>query len=284
MSLVKKKQSPFLSRRAKSIGVHKCSGAGTGTVFGMFMWETGIIILLSLFLMVFLMFNFREFVEDTTAAKLESLFAVERIWVPFGVTAVLFLIGGVLPGRIFSKIPVTQVFRRYTEGKKGWKRPLLFIQFAGVAFICGLMWVVMLQYHYVINKDPGYNPERVVIGVNNAPDAKARLAARHFYEGLPYVEALTSATSYPSNGYSGQMIPDEKGTSLFSSRYDFTQENYVAFMGNFSTDTVPQPGPQQHPPAGSLQIKAASNLRLSVPRRSSQGFSVGLPNRKLPTW
>ena len=100
-----------LSRRAKSIGVHKCSGAGTGTVFGMFMWETGIIILLSLFLMVFLMFNFREFVEDTTAAKLESLFAVERIWVPFGVTAVLFLIGGVLPGRIFSKIPVTQVFR-----------------------------------------------------------------------------------------------------------------------------------------------------------------------------
>ena len=77
-----------LSRRAKSIGVHKCSGAGTGTVFGMFMWETGIIILLSLFLMVFLMFNFREFVEDTTAAKLESLFAVERIWVPFGVTAV----------------------------------------------------------------------------------------------------------------------------------------------------------------------------------------------------
>ena len=49
------------------------------------------------------MFNFREFVEDTTAAKLESLFAVERIWVPFGVTAVLFLIGGVLPGRIFFK-------------------------------------------------------------------------------------------------------------------------------------------------------------------------------------
>ena len=60
----------------------------------MFMWETGIIILLSLFLMVFLMFTFREFVEDTTAAKLESLFVVERIWVPLGVTAVLFLIGG----------------------------------------------------------------------------------------------------------------------------------------------------------------------------------------------
>lgn len=220
-----------LSRRAKSIGVHKCSGAGAGTVFSMFLWETAIVILLALLLMAFLLFNFREFVEDTASAKLETLFAMDRIWVPTGVTLLLFLIGGVLPGQIFSRIPVTQVFRRYTEGKKGWKTPLLFIQFAGVAFIGGLMCVVMLQYHYVINKDTGYNPERVAIGVNNAYTAESRSAVRHFYEGLPYVEALASSESYPSNGYSGEMIPDEAGVDLFSGRYDYTTENYVSFMG-----------------------------------------------------
>lgn len=220
-----------LSRRAKSIGVHKCSGAGAGTVFSMFLWETAIVILLALLLMVFLLFNFREFVEDTASAKLEVLFAMDRIWVPMGVTLMLFLLGGVLPGHIFSRIPVTQVFRRYTEGKKGWKTPLLFIQFAGVAFIGGLMCVVMLQYHYVINKDTGYNPERIAIGANNAYTAESRSAARHFYEGLPYVEAVASSESYPSNGYSGQMIPDEAGVGLFSSKYDYTTENYVSFMG-----------------------------------------------------
>lgn len=220
-----------LSRRAKSIGVHKCSGAGAGTVFGMFLWETAVVVLLALLLMVFLLFNFREFVEDTASAKLEALFAMDRIWVPLGVTLLLFLLGGVLPGHIFSRIPVTQVFRRYTEGKKGWKTPLLFIQFAGVAFIGGLMCVVMLQYHYVINKDTGYNPERVAIGVNNAPTAEAKSVARHFYEGLPYVEAVASSESYPSNGYSGEMIPDEAGVDLFSGRYDYTTENYVSFMG-----------------------------------------------------
>lgn len=220
-----------LSRRAKSIGVHKCSGAGGGKIFVMFLCETAVIILLSLVLMAFLMFNFREFVEDTTAAKLESLFAWERIWVPLGVTALLFLIGGVMPGHIFSRIPVTQVFRRYTEGKKGWKRPLLFIQFAGVAFICGLMCVVMIQYHYVINKDSGYNPQRVALCPNYISTKEAKLAARHFYEGLPYVESLTFSTSYPSGGYSGEMIPDEKGNSLFSTRYDYAPENYVSFMG-----------------------------------------------------
>lgn len=220
-----------LSRRAKSIGVHKCSGAGASTVFSMFLWETAIVVLLALLLMAFLLFNFREFVEDTASAKLETLFAMDRIWVPLGVTLLLFLLGGVLPGHIFSRIPVTQVFRRYTEGKKGWKTPLLFIQFAGVAFIGGLMCVVMLQYHYVINKDTGYNPERVAIGVNNAPTAEARSVARHFYEGLPYVEAVASSESYPSNGYSGQMIPDEAGVDLFSSKYDYATENYVSFMG-----------------------------------------------------
>lgn len=220
-----------LSRRAKSIGVHKCSGAGAGTVFGMFMWETAVVVLLALLLMIFLLFNFREFVEDTASAKLEALFAMDRIWVPLGVTLLLFLLGGVLPGHIFSRIPVTQVFRRYTEGKKGWKTPLLFIQFAGVAFIGGLMCVVMLQYHYVINKDTGYNSERVAIGVNNAPTAEAKSVARHFYEGLPYVEAVASSESYPSNGYSGEMIPDEAGVDLFSGRYDYTTENYVSFMG-----------------------------------------------------
>ena len=27
-----------MNRRAKAIGVHKCSGANTGTIFGMFLW------------------------------------------------------------------------------------------------------------------------------------------------------------------------------------------------------------------------------------------------------
>ena len=52
------------------------------------------------------MFNFREFVEDTTAAKLESLFAVERIWVPFWSDCCLIPHWWCAAGTNFSKIPV----------------------------------------------------------------------------------------------------------------------------------------------------------------------------------
>lgn len=220
-----------LSYRAKAVGVHKCNGASGGKIFGMFLLETGIIILAALLLMALLLLNFREFVEDTVVVKLSTLFALERIWVPLSVVLVLFIVGGVLPGRLFSHIPVSQVFRRYTEGKKGWKRPLLFVQFAGVAFICGLMCVVVAQYRFVMNKDMGYNPARLVVGTAYW-EAEARDAAYQFFRNLPYVEAVSSANGTPIWGYNGSMIQDAAGQALFSARSSYyMREDYPALMG-----------------------------------------------------
>ena len=50
--------------------------------------------------------------------SLAGLFSWENIWAPLSVIVILFMIGGMLPGQLFARIPVTQVFRRYTEGKK----------------------------------------------------------------------------------------------------------------------------------------------------------------------
>ena len=221
-----------LTYRAKAVGVHKCNGASGGKIFGMFLLETGIIIVAALLLMALVLLNFREFFEDTAAAKLSLLLAPERIWVPLTVIGVLFIVGGVLPGRLFARIPVSQVFRRYTEGRKGWKRPLLFIQFAGVAFISGLMCVVMAQYQYVLNKDMVYNPQRLALANAYWNKEKECDAAFQFFKGLPYVEAVTSANNTPISGYSGSMIRDESGNALFSTRACYyMREDYPAMMG-----------------------------------------------------
>ena len=220
-----------LSRRAKAIGVHKCSGAEAGTVFGMFVWETIFLFAAALLLSAALLYAFRDFVEDTIAAKLDSIFTTDLLWVPVTVLAVLFLISTVLPGRLFARIPVSLVFRRYTEGKQGWKRPLLFIQFAGVTFVLGLLCTVWLQYQYVMNKDTGYNPERIVMNYHEVRNWDEAEKIRTFYTPLPYVEEITSSLYYPCGGYSGEMIPDEAGNNLFSTRYDYGCENYTKVMG-----------------------------------------------------
>lgn len=220
-----------LSRRAKMVGVHKCSGASGEGIFGMFMLETLMVVVLALGVMFLLLWGFRDFVEDTAATKLSNLFEGSRLWVPAATVGVLMLVGGVLPGRLFARIPVTQVFRRYTEGKKGWKRPLLFVQFAGVAFICGLMCMVMMQYHFVMSKDMGFNTKRIAGTYLPFKTAKECDNAYNFFRSLPYVEDLSAAYGNPLEGYSGCFITGENGESLFSARFDACMPNYYDLMG-----------------------------------------------------
>lgn len=220
-----------LSRRAKMVGVHKCSGASGSGIFGMFMLETCAVILLALLVMVLLLVGFRDFVEDTASTKLTNLFDGSRLWVPAATVALLLLVGGVLPGRLFARIPVTQVFRRYTEGKKGWKRPLLFIQFAGVTFICGLMCMVMMQYHYVMSKDMGFKTERIACTYQYFNSAEESDNAYNFFRSLPYIANVSSAYGNPLDGYSGCFINGENGEALFSARFDACMDNYYDLMG-----------------------------------------------------
>ena len=146
-----------LSRRAKGVGVHKCSGASSGNIFGMFLAETGILVIFSVLLSLLLIVNAHEIIEDLLSVRLSSLFAWETLWVPLLTIVILFLLAGGIPGRLFSRIPVTQVFRRYSDGKTGWKRSLLFIQFTGVSFVLGLLLVTLLQYNHLMSRDMGIN-------------------------------------------------------------------------------------------------------------------------------
>lgn len=126
-----------MSRRAKSIGVHKCSGASAINIFSMFLFETGIVVLMSVIVALFIIFNTKDLIEDLLSVQLSSLFTLETLWVPMLIVFVLFIVAGVLPGRLFSRIPVTQVFRRYTDGKKGWKRSLFICTIYGGIFCDG---------------------------------------------------------------------------------------------------------------------------------------------------
>lgn len=73
---------------------------------------------MSVIVALFIIFNTKDLIEDLLSVQLSSLFTLETLWVPILIVFVLFIVAGVLPGRLFSRIPVTQVFRRYTDGKK----------------------------------------------------------------------------------------------------------------------------------------------------------------------
>ena len=215
-----------LSYRAKAIGVHKCNGAETGNIFGMFLWETLFITGVSILIATFLILNFQEQIEEMTLVKIKTLFALNNLWAPVLTVATLFLIGSVLPGRLFSSIPVTQVFHRYTEGKKRWKYPLLFIQFGGTAFIMGFLSVIYIQYRYIMTKDMGYNGDRVVYATHlfeNPGNAMSNV------RNLPYVEGCELAMNNLVHLVGQRVIMDESGIKI-PARYGMFNEKFLNFM------------------------------------------------------
>lgn len=87
-----------MSRRAKVVGVHKCSGAGEGRILGMFLWETGLLILVSIVACLLLMYLFGERIEDMLDSRLADLFTWQNLYVPLLTVLLLFVVAGVLPG------------------------------------------------------------------------------------------------------------------------------------------------------------------------------------------
>lgn len=216
-----------LARRSKEVGVHKCNGAARGTVFGMFLSETAIIVLTSVLLSVLLMYLFRDFVEDIAAAKLVSLFTIQTLWVPTLVIMFVFLLAGILPAWLFASIPVSQVFRRYTERNTSWKCPLLFIQFMGVAFIFCFLLVVLHQYWMVINRPLGYDPVRVVTCYANVGGSYENRVT--VFSSLPMVEDYTCASQVICEGYSGDTFDTGEGHKV-NVRLDWVTRNFLPMM------------------------------------------------------
>lgn len=219
-----------LSCRAKSVGVHKCNGASSANIFGMFMAETGLLVILSVLVSFLLIINTRGIIEDLLSVRLSSLFTWGTLWIPLLTIVILFLLAGGMPGRLFSRIPVTQVFRRYTDGKTGWKRSLLFIQFSGVSFVLGLLLVTLLQYNHLMNRDMGIN----IPGLVQAETWLPKETMIHVTDELrrqPMVEGVGVAMNSVLGQYWTRGLMSNDGKRIATLNFNNCSYNYPEVMG-----------------------------------------------------
>lgn len=213
-----------LSRRAKGIGVHKCNGASSGQIFNMFMWETGIIILISVIIVLLLILNLRGLIAELIEVRVTSLFTLDTLWVPLLVIAVIFILSAVIPGSIYAGIPVTQLFRKYTDRNSTWKRILLFVQFAGVAFIFGVLMVSFIQYKNMVEYDLGYDTKNMAISWVEHDNLDVAISS---IRNLPMVEDIATSVQGAGNRYSGYFVFDENGKQLFSARVNYVSPEFI---------------------------------------------------------
>ena len=202
-----------MSRRAKQVGVHKCSGADGWHILSMFLWETGLLVAASILCGGALLWLLRGQVEELLGSRLSDLFTWQTLYVPLGTVLLLFLVAGVVPGRIYAHIPVTQVFRRYTDGKRSWKRGLLTVQFIGVSFIGGLLLTTVWQYHDLMTRSVGFHAEGMAVGMVTGNIERAQGVADAIRRE-PYVEAVAGSGTSLLAHYSTNRLTDNQGNFI----------------------------------------------------------------------
>ena len=202
-----------MSRRAKQVGVHKCSGADGWHILSMFLWETGLLVAASIVCGGALLWLLRGQVEELLGSRLSDLFTWQTLYVPLGTVLLLFLVAGVVPGRIYARIPVMQVFRRYTDGKRSWKRGLLTVQFIGVAFIGGMLLTTVWQYHDLMTRSVGFHAEGLAVGTVTGNIERAQGVADAIRRE-PYVEAVAGSGTSLLAHYSTNRLTDNQGNFI----------------------------------------------------------------------
>ena len=223
-----------ISRRAREMAVRKCYGAGNHNLYTKVMSESVLHLLLALALAAGLLFVAKDTVGQITDAPLEVLLlAGNNIWMIVLTSLVVLLVTGVVPGRIYNRIPVAAAFKNYSQSHRLWKLLLLGLQFASATFLIALLVVVGRQYQLMVNDDPGYDYS--TLGVIDSSDlsVKERRLVVDELRKLSAVKDLTAANVMLTDGQSGDNIflPDDERQYMNVANLYMMGDGYFDVMG-----------------------------------------------------
>lgn len=157
-------------KRSKEMGVRKCFGARTSSIYSLMTKEAAIDMIFALATAAVIILSLRSVIGDIVDVPLNALFIPQTIWVLACVIAIVFIVAAVLPARLYSSVPVATAIRNYKENKRIWKLCLLFVQIGVSALFLCLVLVIGRQYDKAVNEDTGYDYENLlyanIIGVD----------------------------------------------------------------------------------------------------------------------
>ncbi len=220
-----------LSHRAKMVGVFKCNGASGGGIFRLFLMETGLFAVGAALFSALLFYVFSDLIKSLLGVDVAELFTWETCWVPLLTVLALVGIAGVVPARMLSRIPVTQLFQRYTEGRKGWKSGLLAVQFTGVSFVLGLLIMILSQYALFTGRDIGIRLPGLVEAESYVQSVEQGENICDYIRRQPYVENVTTSDHGALGQYWTQQLYTAEGRSLGTLNLMNVAPNYPEVMG-----------------------------------------------------
>lgn len=149
-------------KRAKSIATYRCYGAESKDIYRMILVESALHCFIALILAVLIVFGLQDFLQEQMGHSLRALFSPTALVLCLMVVIAVAVICGIMPSYIYTRIPVTYAYRRYTENKRQWKLGLLFVQFMLTTFFVCLLTVIGLQYQALTNYRTGFEYKNIL--------------------------------------------------------------------------------------------------------------------------
>lgn len=178
-------------KRAKSIATYRCYGAESKDIYRMIQAESALHCFIALILAVLIVFGLQDFLQEQMGHSLRALFSPTALVLCLMVVIAVAVICGVTPGYIYTRIPVTYAYRRYTENKRQWKLGLLFVQFMLTTFFVCLLTVIGLQYQALTNYRTGFEYKNILYTSLSGTQNVERERCIQELKRLPNVSGVT---------------------------------------------------------------------------------------------
>lgn len=203
--------------RSREMAVRKCYGAESKNIHAIIFSEALVHVGLAVVLAVVLVFLCKGTIENFLSAPVSTLVLNRGSWILVAICILVLLVGGLLPGWLYNKIPVAIAFRGYNENRNRWKLGLLGIQFVISGLLFSLLYIVNGQYQLMLGLNPGYDYDHVAIVSIDASNRDQRNQCLAEIRRMPNVKDCSSTFNVPLDGYdrSGNMVGvpgDEKNT------------------------------------------------------------------------
>ena len=178
-----------LAQRSRTVALLRCNGASRWDIFRMLLSETLIMIVAAIVLAVFVIACLHQEIYQLLGYQLVDLFAWDRIWIPTLVCVVSFLVAGLIPASLYSRVSMSYAFRRGSDNRTWWKRILLFVQVACTTGVVCFLLTTSQQSKYILEADLGYDYNRIVT-MNFGATTSQRSAMVEELKRLPFVESV----------------------------------------------------------------------------------------------
>ena len=233
-------------KRSKEIGIRKCYGAGTREIYAMLAKEAAIHIGLALVLATLLILAGNNLAKNLLGTSFTTTLIGPSIRVIVAVIALIFVLSVIVPGVLYTRVPVWVAIRNFSLNMRRWKLFLLSLQVAVNVFIMAMLLVVTGQYEHMASEKTGYNyKDLYYINVRNTKINTQTLIFDKL-RSLPEVQGVEGCMFMPYIGAEGNVAfqMPERTVLLYLADCFSTTEGYfdlleIPFvMGHAPSDTA----------------------------------------------